>query len=201
MTDKVIVTIELALIMVFPLIIFYQRMKNGFKSTFLNVVLLYLIWFFSYALLHELCHVLGSWITGAKIGDYQLIPRYWEGDYKNAYVGSIFENGIQGFISPISPYIRDIIFLFVGYVILKGKKITGSFVDGLIVVLFVLSPIYDIFNNYFGFVLGARNDFSAIRKVTGSFWTHTIGLLFTLTGIFIFWRLFVRIKNMRIFDL
>jgi hypothetical protein len=135
--------------------------------------------------------MLGSWITGARIYDYQLIPRFWEGDYKNGYVKSELENGLQLFFSPISPYLRDVIFLATGYVILKKIKITHSFVTGLVIILFVLSPLYDVFNNYFAFVLGAKNDFNCIRGTIGSGWTHVIGLVFTLTGIIVVWRIFL----------
>jgi hypothetical protein len=194
--EQLIATIELALIIVLPLILFYRQMKLAPGKIFLKVVLLYLTWFFTYALLHELCHVCGSWITGAEIVEHRLVPHYWEGDYKNAYVKSIFTNDTQGFISPFSPYFRDLIFLGTGYFLLRRRKLTGSFADGLIIVLFVLSPIYDVFNNYFGFVLGARNDFNAMNKVAGMVWTNAIGLLFTLTGIYIVGWLFVKLKKL-----
>jgi hypothetical protein len=193
--ENVIVTIELALLIVLPLVIFYQIISKSLKSYIFYVVILYLIWFATYSLLHELCHMFGSWITGAKIKDYQLIPRFWKGDYKNGYVDSVFENGFQSFISPISPYFRDLIFLFIGYIVLKRKKITNTFLTGLILILFVLSPLFDVFNNYFAFVLGAKSDFNAIKGTIGYFGTHTIGLLITLTGVFILWRVFLIYKK------
>jgi hypothetical protein len=55
--EQLIATIELALIIVLPLILFYRQMKLAPGNIFLKVVLLYLTWFFTYALLHELCHV------------------------------------------------------------------------------------------------------------------------------------------------
>ena len=178
-----------------PLIIFYQIINKSLKSYILYVVILYLIWFATYSVLHELCHIFGSWITGAKIKDYQLIPRFLKGDYKTGYVNSVFENGFQSFISQIFPYFRDLIFLFIGYIVLKRKKITNTFLTGLVLILFVLSPLYDVFNNYFAFVLGAKNDFSAIKGTIGNFGTHTIGLFLTLTGIFVLWRVFVIYKK------
>lgn len=186
----IITTIKLALLIVFPLIVFYKRKNKDSRSYILYVASLYLIWFLTYSLLHELSHMFGSWITGAKIEDYQLIPRFWEGDFKTGYVHSVFTNGFQSVISPIFPYFRDLVFLFIGYFVLKRKKITNSFVTGLVIVLFVLSPLFDIFNNYFIFVLGTPDDFSNIEAVIGFFWTHAIGLLLTLTGILILWKVF-----------
>lgn len=120
--DNFIAAIELALLIIFPLIIFYQNTNKSYKLYILYIVLLYLMWFVTYALLHELCHVFGSWITGAKIKDYQLMPQFWKGDFKTGYVHADFENGFQSFISPLSPYLRDLIFLFIGYSMLIRKK-------------------------------------------------------------------------------
>lgn len=188
--DNIITTIELALLIVLPLIIFYKRKNKNPRSYILYVVLLYLIWFLTYSLLHELSHVIGSWITGTKIEDYQFIPRFWKGDFKTGYVHSVFTNGFQNFISNISPYFRDLIFMFIGYFVLNRKKINNSFVTGLVIILFVLSPLFDVFNNYFGFVIGVHTDFNNIEVTIGSFWTHVIGLFLTLTGILILWKVF-----------
>jgi hypothetical protein len=193
--DTIIGTIELALIIVLPLIIFYQKLNRSTKIYVPYVALLYLTWFFSYALMHELCHIAGSWVTGAKIIDYQLIPKYLEGDFSNAFVKSEFKNSLQLFVSPASPYLRDLLFIFAGYIIFRRKNLSGSFLEGLLLVLFILSPVYDVFNNYFAFVLGAQNDFSTICKTAGSFVTHAMGLSIILAGVYILYILFVRTKK------
>jgi hypothetical protein len=61
----------------------------------------------------------------------------------------------------------------------------------LIIILFILSPLFDVFNNYFAFVLGAQNDFYGIKGTIGYFWTHTIGLLLTFAGMLTLWRVLV----------
>lgn len=198
--EKAIGTIELALILVLPLILFYQRMARAPGSWVPFVAMQYLLWFFSYALLHEMCHVLGSWITGAKIIEYQLIPEYWKGDFTHAFVKSEFTTSLQLLISPASPYLRDLVFIFIGFLLFRSRQITGSFMDGFWLVLFVLSPVYDVFNNYFAFVLGARNDFSAIARMAGAPLTHAFGWFVLLLGILILGNLFAGIKNRRIFE-
>ena len=52
-----------------------------------------------------------------------------------------------------------------------------------------------IFNNYFGLVLRAQNDFYVIMITIGNFGAQTIGLLFTLTAIFTLWKVFVMFKK------
>lgn len=182
-------TIELAVFIILPLIFYYRKMQTSARTYIPYIAVLYLIWFATYALLHESCHVLGSWITGARITECRLIPHFWEGDIKNAYVQSELVNKYQLFFSPIFPYLRDILFLFTGYIILKRNKIKNSFLTGLILTVFVLSPIYDVFNNYFAFALGAKNDFYCISGVIGSLGVHFIGLLFTLTGLAVLWKI------------
>jgi hypothetical protein len=156
--DDLIVTTELALIIVLPLIVFYQRLCVNYRRYALYVVLVCSIWFATYSLLHESSHLFTSWITGARIGDYRLIPRFWEGDFKNAYVNAELESRFQRFVSPASPYLRDMIFLFVGYAVLKRPGRLHALISGLTLVLFVLSPLYDVVNNYVAF---ARGSFSS----------------------------------------
>ena len=195
--DDIIVTFEIALLIILPLILYFQGIQESYKRYTVYVAALYFIWFATYSLFHEISHVLGSWLAGAKIHDYQLVPRFCEGDYKNGFVGSELKTKFQLFLSPIFPYLRDLIFLFLGYRILKKVKIKHSFVTGLVITLFILSPLYDVFNNYFAFVLGAKNDFGCISDAIGIFWTHLIGSLFTLTGFIAVWKVFVMLKRQR----
>ena len=120
----IISIIEIALIIVLPLIIFYQRRNCTLKQYIINIALLYFIWYFSYAFLHELSHMFGSWIMGTKISDYQLITPFWKGDFSTAYVNSLFENKTQALVSLIMPYLRDIVFFIIGFWLLKRKRIT-----------------------------------------------------------------------------
>jgi len=106
----IISAIEIALLIILPLIKFYQRSKLTRKQYIINIALLYLIWYFSYSVLHEFSHTFGSWITGTKILDYQLIPHFWEGDFKTAYIDTQFENNIQAVVSVIMPYLRILFF-------------------------------------------------------------------------------------------
>ena len=187
--------IEIALLIILPLIKFYQQIKLTHKQYIINIALLYLIWYFSYAGLHELCHMLGSWITGTKILDYQLIPPFWKGDFKTAYVNPLFENNNQAVVSVIMPYLRDIVFLIIGFWLLIRKRINNHFLKGLILILFILSPLFDIINNYSGFVFVSFGDFKELSIRVGVLYANVIGLLFTLIATVITLRIFVFYKN------
>ena len=133
----------------------------------------------------------GSWIMGTKISNFQLIPPYWKGDFRTAYVNSLFENKTQALVSVIMPYLRDIVFSIIGFWLLKRKRINNNFLIGLILILFILSPLFDIINNYSGFVFESSGDFNELTKSVGVVYANLIGLLFTLIAIFITVRIFV----------
>jgi len=178
-------TIEIALFIILPLVLFYQRSSWNYKNYILNILLLYFIWYLTYALLHELCHMLGVWMTGKKILNFQLIPHIWKGDFKTGYINYNFNSDSKDFFIIIMPYARDIIFLLIGIIILKKKIIKNSFVIGLILILLILSPLYDIIDNYSAFLFGALNDFNALKMTTNNFISNFVGISFSLIGIII----------------
>ncbi|HUX53988.1 MAG TPA: hypothetical protein VMV56_06220 [Williamwhitmania sp.] len=186
---------EIALFIVLPLIVYCQQCYASRKQLILNIALLYSIWFLSYAFLHELSHMFGSWITGAKISGYQLIPPFWKGDFRTAFINSIFKNETQTVVSTIMPYLRDIIFLIAGLWIFRRKKLRHHFLNGLLLTLLVFSPLYDIINNYSGFVFYSYGDFNELSKAAGVVYTNIAGTLFTVIAIAITLRIFVVYKK------
>jgi hypothetical protein len=175
--------VEIALLIILPLILFYQRSNWIYKNYILNIVLLYIIWYVTYALLHELCHMLGVWMTGKKILDYQLIPKIWISDFRTGYVNYNFNSDSRDFVIIIMPYVRDIIFLLIGFIILRKKIIKNSFVIGLILILLILNPLYDIIDNYSAYLFGALNDFNALKMTSGNFISNFVGISFSLIAI------------------
>jgi hypothetical protein len=133
--------------------------------------------------MHELSHLFGVWITGANVIDYQLMPKFWEGDYKTGFIRTDYSSSLQEFIVVIVPYLRDIILLFVGLILVKKLNISSHLLNGLIIIMLILSPIYDIINNYFSFILGSLNDFNALKNYAGSFGSNFIGISFTIFAI------------------
>jgi hypothetical protein len=175
--------VEIALLIILPLILFYQRSNWIYKNYILNIVLLYIIWYVTYALLHELCHMLGVWMTGKKILDYQLIPKIWISDFRTGYVNYNFNSDSRDFVIIIMPYVRDIIFLLIGFIILRKKIIKNSFVIGLILILLILNPLYDIIDNYSAYLFGALNDFNALKMTSSNFISNFVGISFSLIAI------------------
>lgn len=193
--SNIISTIELALLIVFPLIIFYKKVNCTLKVKIISIIGLYTIWFLSYAFLHETSHLFGSWVMGTSISDYQLIPPLWKGDFKTAFVNSHFESSSQAMVSLIMPYLRDILFLFIGFWILKRYTFKSLFFNGLILVIFILSPLYDIINNYSGYLFSSFGDFMEISKVIGIFFANLIGITFSAISTYITLKFLLKSKT------
>ena len=176
--------IEIALLIMLPLVLFYQRSSWTFKDYALSIVFIYLIWYVTYALLHELSHMLGALIFDKTIYSYKLIPKFWKGDFGVGYVNYDYKSDAKDFVIILLPYLRDLIFMVIGYVLLNKTRIKKPFLIGLVLVLFVLSPLFDISNNYVAYLLGSMNDFNALKESSNAFVSHLIGIsYFAMTAI------------------
>lgn len=177
---NVINTIELALLIMLPLILFYQRSSWKVKHYFFHIIWIYLIWYLTYALFHELSHLWGAWVTGANVVDMQLIPKFWEGDLKTGYVQIIYTSKAQEFFIVILPYTKDVILVMIGCLILWQKPKSKSLIIGLVLTMFIFSSLYDIFNNYSFYLLGSLNDFNALTLTSSPVISNLIGITFSL---------------------
>ena len=183
--NNIISTLEIAVIIILPLIIIYKRNNINTITNIKCIVLIYLIWYLTYAFFHEVSHLIGVWIFGLKVNDFQLIPHFWKGDFGTGYISTTYDSALQEFVVDIMPYFRDLILLIAGYLILKRYKISGLLLFGFIIVLLILSPLYDVFNNYFAFVQGSLNDFNAMKNYVGNLAVHAIGVSITILGLII----------------
>ena len=170
--------IEILVLIVFPLLVFYLRSNWTNKEIYVNVIVLPLIWYLFYAPIHELSHMLGCIIVGADITDYRLFAHFWEGSFGFAYVdvkGGLDVN-MNSLIILISPYILDFISIIVGYYILTRYKIKNSFLLGLTFLIFCLRPLYDIVDNYIG-IFYNNGDLVLTSKIIGEYITYSYGII------------------------
>lgn len=168
-----ITTIEIALLLVLPLIIFFRRSSWKTKEYAFLIPVIYVVWYLSYAFLHEICHLTAAIILGKKVYDFQLIPHFWKGETGVGYVNSEYNQ-----LTVLMPYIKDIVFSVIGAVIIMKKVIQKPFMTGLALTVLVFSPLFDIANNYLIYVTHSINDFRAFSNLTNSTIAHFIGILF-----------------------
>ena len=187
--------LEIALLIMLPLVLFYQRSIWSYKKYWPSIMFIYLIWYLSYALFHELMHLLGAWIFDKTIFEMKLIPRFWTGDLGSGYVRYDYKGDSTDFIIILLPYARDMILLALGYLLINKTEIKKPFMIGLIFVIMILSPLFDIGNNYFAYLLGSMNDFNALGESSSKSISHLIGISFFMTSAFIIIHILKRYKN------
>lgn len=191
-------TMEIISLFFYPLIIFYLRNNWPKKQKIIDIVLLSILYVFSASIIHESCHIIGLYAIGSKPIEVSLIPKFWEGKFTGgAWVRSEPLNNWLNPIPGLFPYIIDICFLVIGFLILRTKRITNSFWAGLIYVYFCLGPLFDIINNYSitftGIVEG--NDFHGLALGWGGVWANMIGSVFSISAISICILVLILYKN------
>ena len=170
--------------MVLPLLFLYLRSNWPKKVINVNVIILPLIWYVFYAPLHELGHILGCFIVGLEIKDYQLFAHFWEGNFGFAFVdikGGYGEN-MNSFVILILPYMLDLISIVIGYYLLSRYKIINSFLFGLVFLLFNIRPLYDLVDNFIGYCLN-DSDFVLASRIVGSLVIFTFVIISIIIGI------------------
>jgi uncharacterized membrane protein len=186
-------TMEITTLLLIPLVILYARCNWPPKLWLANLVVLLPLWFITYSALHEGSHVVGVFMVGEKIVNYHLIPAFWKGEFtSDAWVSSNILEGWRGVLPGLFPYLRDFLFLIAGWVILKSKRIENCFLVGLVFVLFCLSPVFDITDNYFnGYLVqhATGNDFTGTAMTIGGLETHVIGVLLLSFGLYVVVRI------------
>lgn len=163
--------LEITILIILPLLILYTKSKWSTKEIIFNAIVLPLIWYITYAPIHELGHVIGCKIVGLEINDYQLFTRFWEGSFGFAFVDikEGYGENIESFIVLIMPYLIDFFFLIFGFIVVyKNKfKVKNSFLFGLTFLFFVLRSNYDLLDNYIGYFFN-HSDFVLAGKIVGN---------------------------------
>ena len=187
-------TFLIAVLVILPLVKFYQRSNWTKKQKLINVLLFSFLFFFVYAPLHEFCHLISAKLMNVEILDYQLYSKFSSGKFQNAYVSFGPQTINQSFIIVIAPYLRDVIFAFVSFLILKRKQINSPFLVGLIFSIGLLFSTFGIFENLLGYInkFGHSNRLS---KIIGHFWTWSIGITMLNTTLFLTYRIFITYKG------
>ena len=124
--------LEIALLIILPLVLFYQRSSWSYKKYLPALILIYLIWYLTYALFHELMHLLGVWFFDKAVYETKLIPKFWTGDFGSGYVRYEYRSDPSDFVIILLPYARDLILLGIGYLVIVLTVIRKPLLIGLI---------------------------------------------------------------------
>jgi len=69
-------TCEILLVVVMPLLVLYLKGNWPLRKIIPPLVIIPILWYFTYAPLHELSHAAGIYLVGGKAIGYKLIPSF-----------------------------------------------------------------------------------------------------------------------------
>lgn len=78
--------LEIALRIMLPLVVFYQRSSWSYREYLPALILIYLLWYLTYALFHLLMYLLGVWFFDKAVYETKLFPKFWPDDFGSGYV-------------------------------------------------------------------------------------------------------------------
>jgi hypothetical protein len=166
--NLLLTTVEILVTIVAPLLLLYLRGNWNQRTMMICVSTIPVLWYFLYAPIHELSHLLGAYLVGAQIMEVKLIPRFWLGEVAVAWIRS------DGYTSPWTelvmtgaPYVLDIVSLAAGVYILQRILSHNAFVIGFLFMVLCLRPMFDLVCETGGFVSGFRGDLYHIALTVG----------------------------------
>jgi hypothetical protein len=192
---QLLITFEILLALVAPLLFLYLKGNWALRNTIPCLLSIPILWYLTYAPLHELSHIAGTYLVGGQVVDYKLIPRFWMGEFGRAWITPVgITHTWQQLIMTSSPYILDVACLVAGIYVLRQNFSRNPFVVGSVFMLLCLRPAFDFVCETIAFLSGDRGDFFHIEGIIGSFvmWSFlllSIGL--SLVSIVIVLRRFV----------
>lgn len=176
---KMIFTVfELAVFLILPLVFLYSKhYKSG--RYLIYILFLYIAWYLTYSLTHELCHLLTAKILQENVIQYQLMPRFWLGQTDGGFVRTLYTSQTKEFLIVLAPYARDLLLSIFGLVLIL-RNTRSIFLDSFLLMFFISSSLFDVFNNYLAYLLGSLNDFNALGYTSYGMVPHFVGSLLIL---------------------
>ncbi len=176
--NHLLITFEILITVVAPLLVLYLRGTWKQQTMMASMSTIPLLWYFVYAPIHELSHLLGAYLVGAQITEVKLIPRFWAGETAGAWIKSEgFTNEWSQLIMSISPYFLDLVSIAVGVYVLQRKLSSNAFLIGFLFMLLCLRPTFDLVCETIGFATGFRGDLFNIALTVGGVATWTFPAL------------------------
>ena len=161
-------TLETLVVIVAPLLILYLTGRWPVRITIPCLLVIPVLWYLTYSPIHELSHVLGTYLVGGSVTELKLIPSFWRGEFARAW---ITPRGLrapwQQLVMTSSPYVLDGLSVAVGFFALHRRHLFRPFALGVALMLLCLRPAFDVVCETVAFALGGRGDLYHIALVTG----------------------------------
>ncbi len=162
-------TLEILLTIVMPLLALYLRGRWTLRTVTACLCGIPLVWYLTYAPIHELSHALGTVLVGGRVVDIKLIPSFWEGTFAVAWVRSVgLDQSWQQLVSTGAPYVIDVACVVASLAVLGRRLSRNALVVGLLLMLVCLRPTFDLVCETVGFVGGFHGDLWHLQLIIGS---------------------------------
>jgi hypothetical protein len=178
--NRLLITAEILLIVVTPLMVLYSTANWRLRNTISCLLLIPVLWYLTYAPLHELSHVAGTYLVGGSVIDYKLIPRFWAGEFEIAWITPVgLTHPWQQLAMSSAPYISDLACLVAGVSVLRRGVSRNAFVVGLAFMLLCLRPAFDFVCESVAFLNGFKGDLHNIGAIVGkpAIWSFVLASL------------------------
>ena len=179
--DFILVTLEILVVLVTPLLILYLTRPWPLRIVIPCLLVIPVLWYLTYAPIHELSHVLGTYLVGGSVTETKLIPSFWKGEVAVAW---ITPQGLrepwQQLVMTSSPYVLDGLSVALGFVLLgRGRLLDRPVALGVVFMLLCLRPTFDVLNETVAFARGSQADLYHIALAIGSpmLWLSSVSLL------------------------
>jgi hypothetical protein len=185
--DNLLTTCEILLTVVAPLLVLYLR-GNWKQQTMVGCLsTIPILWYFFYAPLHELSHVLGAYLGGGQVFEVKLIPKFWTGETAGAWIRSEgYANKWDQLIMSSAPYVLDLVSIAFGMYVLQRKLSRNAFLIGFLFMVLLLRPAFDLVCETISFATGFRGDLFNIEHTIGNAATWmflVLSIAFSLSAI------------------
>jgi hypothetical protein len=170
MQNYLLFTCEILLVVVMPLLVLYLKGNWPLRMVIPPLVVIPVLWYFTYAPLHELSHAAGIYLAGGKVIVWKLIPRFWLGEFARAWlIPSGITQSWQQLTMSAFPYMLDVVCFIVAIFVLRQCSPRDPFLVGLVFMLLCLRPACDFVFEPIAFISGDRGDFYSIQQIIGPF--------------------------------
>ncbi len=192
-------TFEILLTIVTPLLALYRGGRWPLRTVTACLLVIPVVWYLTYAPIHELSHALATILVGGRVVDIKLIPSFWEGTFAVAWVTSVGLNqSWQQLAMSGAPYVIDLACIIVSLAVLRRRLSRNALVAGLLLMLVCLRPTFDLVCETVGFVGGFRGDLWYAEQVIGSaaLWSFLlVSLMLCLLSVVIVLRRYGRVPE------
>jgi hypothetical protein len=166
--SMLLVTLEILVVIVAPLLILYLTGRWPMRIAIPCLLVIPVLWYLTYSPIHELSHVLGTYLVGGSVTELKLIPSFWQGEFGRAW---ITPQGLrapwQQLVMTSSPYVLDGLSVAVGFFALHRRHLIRPFALGVAFMLLCLRPAFDVVCETVAFALGGQGDLYRIAQATG----------------------------------